>query len=96
MKFLEKIKNNWKEILISAGILGCGILLGGYVMCDRRKNLEKTENNNNYNNNYNCNNKHNKHNNYKNKKNEECLEFSYGCSNWNGPYHSPQSQRSSW
>lgn len=70
MKFLEKIKNNWKEILISAGILGCGILLGGYVMCDRRKNLEKTENNNNYNyNNYNYNNKHYKHNNnYKHNK----------------------------
>ena len=70
MKFVEKIKNNWKEILISAGILGCGILLGGYVMCDRRKNLEKTEdnNNNNYNNN-NYNNKHYKHNNnYKHKK----------------------------
>ena len=63
MKFLEKIKNNWKEILISAGILGCGILLGGYVMCDRRKNLEKTEDNNNYNN------KHYKHNNnYKHNK----------------------------
>ena len=66
MKFVEKIKNNWKEILISAGILGCGILLGGYVMCDRRKNLEKTEDN--YNNN-NYNNKHYKHNNnYKHKK----------------------------
>lgn len=64
MKFVEKIKKNWKKILISAGILGCGILLGGYVMCDRRKNLEKTEdnNNNNYNNNYNYY-KHNKHNN---------------------------------
>ena len=65
MKFVEKIKNNWKKIVISAGILGCGILLGGYMM---RKNLEKTEdNNNNYNNNYN--NKHYKHNNnYKHKK----------------------------
>ena len=30
MKFVEKIKNNWKKIVISAGILGCGILLGGY------------------------------------------------------------------
>ena len=67
MKFVEKIKNNWKKIVISAGILGCGILLGGYVMCDRRKNLEKTEDNNN--NNYNNNNKHYKHNNnYKHKK----------------------------
>ena len=66
MKFVEKIKKNWKKIIISAGILGCGILLGGYVMCDRRKNLEKTEDNNN-NNNYN--NKHYKHNNnYKHKK----------------------------
>ena len=64
MKFVEKIKNNWKKIVISAGILGCGILLGGY-MCNMRKNLEKTENNNN--NNYN--NKHYKHNNnYKHKK----------------------------
>ena len=65
MKFVEKIKKNWKEILISAGILGCGILLGGYVMCDRRKNLEKTEEDNN-----NYNNKHYKHNNnnYKHKK----------------------------
>ena len=71
MKFVEKIKNNWKKIVISAGILGCGILLGGY-MCNMRKNLEKTEdnNNNNYNNNnYNYNNKHYKHNNnYKHKK----------------------------
>ena len=70
MKFVEKIKNNWKKIVISAGILGCGILLGGY-MCNMRKNLEKTEdnnNNNNYNNN-NYNNKHYKHNNnYKHKK----------------------------
>ena len=73
MKFVEKIKNNWKEILISAGILGCGILLGGYVMCDRRKNLEKTEdNNNNYNNNYNnYNNKHYKHNNNNYKHNKK-------------------------
>ena len=64
MKFVEKIKNNWKKIVISAGILGCGILLGGY-MCNMRKNLEKTEDNNN--NNYN--NKHYKHNNnYKHKK----------------------------
>ena len=64
MKFVEKIKNNWKKIVISEGILGCGILLGGY-MCNMRKNLEKTENNNN--NNYN--NKHYKHNNnYKHKK----------------------------
>ena len=62
MKFVEKIKKNWKKIAISAGILGCGILLGGYVMCDRRKNLEKTENNN-------YNNKHYKHNNnYKHNK----------------------------
>ena len=71
MKFVEKIKNNWKKIVISAGILGCGILLGGY-MCNMRKNLEKTDNNNNYNNNnnnYNYNNKHYKHNNnYKHKK----------------------------
>ena len=71
MKFVEKIKNNWKKIVISAGILGCRILLGGY-MCNMRKNLEKTEdnNNNNYNNNnYNYNNKHYKHNNnYKHKK----------------------------
>ena len=70
MKFVEKIKNNWKKIVISAGILGCGILLGGY-MCNMRKNLEKTENNNNNynNNNYNYNNKHYKHNNnYKHKK----------------------------
>lgn len=67
MKFVEKIKNNWKKIVISAGILGCGILLGGY-MCNMRKNLEKTEDNNNYNNN-NYNNKHYKHNNnYKHKK----------------------------
>ena len=70
MKFVEKIKNNWKKIVISAGILGCGILLGGY-MCNMRKNLEKTENNNN-NNNYNNNNYNNKHykhnNNYKHKK----------------------------
>lgn len=68
MKFVEKIKKNWKKIIISAGILGCGILLGGY-MCNMRKNLEKTEdNNNNYNyNNYN--NKHYKHNNnYKHNK----------------------------
>lgn len=65
MKFVEKIKNNWKKIVISAGILGCGILLGGY-MCNMRKNLEKTEDNNN---NYNYNNKHYKHNNnYKHKK----------------------------
>lgn len=65
MKFVEKIKNNWKKIVISAGILGCGILLGGY-MCNMRKNLEKTEDNNN---NYNNNNKHYKHNNnYKHKK----------------------------
>ena len=42
MKFVEKIKNNWKKIVISAGILGCGILLGGY-MCNMRKNLEKTK-----------------------------------------------------
>ena len=64
MKYVEKIKNNWKKIVISAGILGCGILLGGY-MCNMRKNLEKTEDNNN--NNYN--NKHYKHNNnYKHKK----------------------------
>ena len=63
MKFVEKIKNNWKKIVISAGILGCGILLGGY-MCNMRKNLEKTEDNNN-----NYNNKHYKHNNnYKHKK----------------------------
>lgn len=63
MKFVEKIKKNWKKIAISAGILGCGILLGGYVMC--KKNLEKTEDNNN--NNYN--NKHYKHNNnYKHNK----------------------------
>lgn len=69
MKFVEKIKNNWKKIVISAGILGCGILLGGY-MCNMRKNLEKTEDNNyNNNNNYNYNNKHYKHNNnYKHKK----------------------------
>ena len=68
MKFVEKIKNNWEKIVISAGILGCGILLGGY-MCNMRKNLEKTDNNNNYNNNYNYNNKHYKHNNnYKHKK----------------------------
>ena len=71
MKFVEKIKNNWKKIVISAGILGCGILLGGY-MCNMRKNLEKTENNNNNNynnNNYNYNNKQYKHNNnYKHKK----------------------------
>ena len=61
MKFVEKIKNNWKKIVVSAGILGCGILLGGY-MC--KKNLEKTEDNNNYNNNNNnYNNKHYKHNN---------------------------------
>ena len=68
MKFVEKIKNNWKKIVVSAGILGCGILLGGY-MC--KKNLEKTEDNNNYNNNnnYNYNNKHYKHNNnYKHNK----------------------------
>ena len=72
MKFVEKIKNNWKKIVISAGILGCGILLGGYMCNNMRKNLEKTENNynNNYNNNnYNYNNKHYKHNNnYKHKK----------------------------
>ena len=62
MKFVEKIKNNWKKIVVSAGILGCGILLGGY-MC--KKNLEKTEDNNNNNNN----NKHYKHNNnYKHNK----------------------------
>ena len=70
MKFVEKIKKNWKKIVISAGILGCGILLGGY-MCNMRKNLEKTDNNNNYNNynNYNYNNKHYKHNNnYKHNK----------------------------
>lgn len=69
MKFVEKIKNNWKKIVVSAGILGCGILLGGY-MCNMRKNLEKTEDNNNYNNNnYNYNNKHYKHNNnYKHNK----------------------------
>ena len=69
MKFVEKIKKNWKKIIISAGILGCGILLGGY-MCNMRKNLEKTEDN--YNNNYNYNNYNNKHykhnNNYKHKK----------------------------
>ena len=67
MKFVEKIKNNWKKIVVSAGILGCGILLGGY-MC--KKNLEKTEdNNNNYNYNNNYNNKHYKHNNnYKHNK----------------------------
>ena len=65
MKFVEKIKKNWKKIVISAGILGCGILLGGY-MCNMRKNLEKTEDNNN---NYNYNNKHYKHNNnYKHNK----------------------------
>lgn len=71
MKFVEKIKKNWKKILISAGILGCGILLGYYV-CDGKKNLEKTEednNNNNYNNyNYNYNNKHNNYKHNKNKK----------------------------
>lgn len=70
MKFVEKIKKNWKKIIISAGILGCGILLGGY-MCNMRKNLEKTEDNNN-NNNYNYNNYNNKHykhnNNYKHNK----------------------------
>lgn len=63
MKFVEKIKKNWKKIVISAGILGCGILLGGY-MCNMRKNLEKTEDNNYNNNNY----KHNNNNNYKHKK----------------------------
>lgn len=69
MKFVEKIKKNWKKILISAGILGCGILLGYYV-CDGKKNLEKTEeDNNNYNNyNYNYNNKHNNYKHNKNKK----------------------------
>ena len=59
MKFVEKIKKNWKKIAISTGILGCGIL-GGYII---RKNLEKKDN---YNNNYNYNNKHN--NKHKNKK----------------------------
>lgn len=64
MKFVEKIKKNLEKIAISAGILGCGILLGYYV-CDIKKNLEKDNNNNNYNNNnYNYNNKHN----YKHKK----------------------------
>ena len=62
MKFVEKIKKNWKKIAISAGILRCRILLDYYV-CDGKKNLEKTkEDNKNYNN-YNYNNKHNKHNN---------------------------------
>ena len=71
MKFVEKIKKNWKKIIISAGILGCGILLGGYVMCDRRKNLEKTEDNNNNNNYNNYNNKHYKHNNNNYKHNKK-------------------------
>lgn len=71
MKFVEKIKKNWKKILISAGILGCGILLGYYV-CDGKKNLEKTEEDNNNYNNYNYNyNYNNKHNNYKHNKNKK-------------------------